>query len=88
VLLVHGTADSTVSVRRSRNYAQAARAAGANVELIEIAGEAGSHRSHIFPASASWTAVAEWLEARRDAGAEPSAPPVATAGATEPAREG
>jgi acetyl esterase/lipase len=61
VLLVHGTDDPTVSVRRSRNYAQAARAAGASVELVEIAGEAGRHRSHIFPSSASWAIVKGWL---------------------------
>ncbi|MGA2758471.1 MAG: alpha/beta hydrolase [Solirubrobacteraceae bacterium] len=87
VLLVHGTTDVTVSVRRSRNYAQAARTAGANVELIEIAGDAGSHRSHIFPASASWAAVTKWLEIRRDAGAAPGGPPVAAAGARGPAGE-
>ena len=66
VLLVHGTDDATVSVRRSRNYARAARAAGASVELVEIAGEAGRHRSHVFPGSASWAAVKAWLAARSD----------------------
>ena len=65
VLLVHGTEDATVSVRRSRNYAQAARAAGASVELVEIAGAAGAHRSHVFPASAGFAAVLRWLSARR-----------------------
>jgi acetyl esterase/lipase len=64
VLLVHGTDDVTVSVRRSRNYAAAARAAGTEVELHEIAGDAGRHRSHILPASASWAAVTRWLQAR------------------------
>jgi len=63
VLLVHGTADTTVSVRRSRNYAQAARALGASVELVEIAGAAGRHRSHVFPSSASFAAVLRWLAA-------------------------
>lgn len=67
VLLVHGTDDATVSVRRSRNYAQAARAAGASVELIEIAGEAGRHRSHVLPGSASWAAVSGWLARADDA---------------------
>ena len=65
VLLVHGTDDATVSVRRSRNYAQAARARGGAVELIEIPGEAGGHRTHIFPDSESWAAVSGWLEAQR-----------------------
>jgi acetyl esterase/lipase len=65
LLLVHGTDDATVSVRRSRNYAAAARAAGAGVELVEIAGEAGRHRIHILPSSQSWAAVTRWLAARR-----------------------
>jgi acetyl esterase/lipase len=72
VLLVHGTADATVSVRRSRNYAQAARTAGASVELVEIPGEAGAHRSHVFPSSASWTAIASWLERERERDSRPS----------------
>ena len=62
VLLVHGTEDETVSVRRSRNYAQAARALGADVELVEIPGAAGTHRSHVFPWSAGFAAVLRWLE--------------------------
>ena len=66
VLLVHGSDDATVSVRRSRNYAEAARARGASVELVEIPGEAGSHRSHVFSGSASFAAVLGWLEALRD----------------------
>lgn len=66
VLLVHGSDDATVSVRRSRNYAQFARARGASVELVEIPGEAGAHRSHVFPAAASWTTVSRWLERHRD----------------------
>jgi acetyl esterase/lipase len=65
VLLVHGTEDATVSVRRSRNYARAARAAGASVELVEIPGEAGAHRSHVFPDSEGFAAVLRWLSARR-----------------------
>ena len=65
VLLVHGTEDTTVSVRRSRNYARAARAAGGSVDLVEIPGPAGSHRSHVFPGSESFAAVLEWLAQRR-----------------------
>ena len=64
VLLVHGTDDATVSVRRSRNYAPPRARAGGEVELVEIAGEAGAHRSHVFPDSASWAAVSGWLAAR------------------------
>jgi dipeptidyl aminopeptidase/acylaminoacyl peptidase len=70
VLLVHGTEDATVSLRRSRNYAQAARAAGANVELVEIAGSAGAHRSHVFPSSEGFAAVLRWLAGRRGYAAE------------------
>ena len=49
VLLVHGVLDETVSVRLSRDYAAAALAAGGEVELVEIEGEAGRHRAHIDP---------------------------------------
>ena len=65
VLLVHGSEDATVSVRRSRNYAQAALAAGAVVDLVEIAGPGGAHRSHVFPTSESFAAVLRWLARRR-----------------------
>ncbi len=61
VLLVHGVADETVSVKLSRNYAQAAREAGSEVELVEIEGEAGRHRAHIDPRGAAWAAVRERL---------------------------
>jgi acetyl esterase/lipase len=64
VLLVHGTDDATVSVRRSRNYAAAARAAGGEVDLIEIPGPAGAHRRHVDPGGPSWAAVTGWLERR------------------------
>jgi acetyl esterase/lipase len=78
VLLVHGTDDATVSVRRSRNYAQAARAAGASVELVEIPGEAGRHRSHIFPSSASWAAVTGWLGGPAGGRSHPASVPTPT----------
>jgi acetyl esterase/lipase len=61
-LLVHGTRDETVSVELSRSYARAARAAGGEVELVEIAGSAGRHRAHIDPRGAAWAAVVERLE--------------------------
>jgi acetyl esterase/lipase len=64
VLLVHGTADRTVSVELSRNYARAARAAGAAVELVEIGGQAGGHRAHVDPRGAAWRAVTARLPAR------------------------
>jgi acetyl esterase/lipase len=56
-LLVHGTLDETVSVELSRSYERAARAAGADVELVEIAGAAGRHRAHIDPRGEAWGAV-------------------------------
>lgn len=66
-LLVHGVLDETVSVQLSRNYAAAARRAGAAVELVEIQGEAGRHRAHIDPRGAAWAAVAERLGDARPA---------------------
>jgi acetyl esterase/lipase len=63
VLLVHGTEDATVSVRRSRNYAAAARALGGEVELVELAGSDGAHRRHVDPDGAAWASVVRWLEA-------------------------
>jgi acetyl esterase/lipase len=71
-LLVHGVLDETVSVRLSRRYADAARAAGADVELVEIAGAAGRHRAFIDPHAAAWSPVLSWLSragAAHDAGA-------------------
>jgi acetyl esterase/lipase len=66
VLLVHGIEDATVSIRRSRNYAAAARAAGGEVTLIEIPGAGGGHRRHVDPDSPAWAAVVGWLEQSAD----------------------
>jgi acetyl esterase/lipase len=71
-LLVHGVLDETVSVRLSRRYAEAARAAGADVELVEIDGEAGRHRAFIDPHAPAWAPVLRWLtgaSAARELGA-------------------
>ncbi len=62
-LLVHGTLDETVSVERSQGYERAARAAGGEVELVEIAGAAGRHRAHIDPRSDAWAEVTRRLTA-------------------------
>jgi acetyl esterase/lipase len=62
VLLVHGVLDETVSVQRSRDYAAAAVAAGGEVELVEIEGQAGRHRAHIDPREAAWAVVTRWLQ--------------------------
>jgi dipeptidyl aminopeptidase/acylaminoacyl peptidase len=61
VLLVHGTLDETVSVELSRSYAGAARASGADVELVEVAGDGGRHRAHLDPRGAAWAEVARRL---------------------------
>jgi acetyl esterase/lipase len=61
VVIIHGTDDETVSIKISRSYAESARAAGGEVELVEIDGEAG-HRAHLDPRSAAWAAVVERLD--------------------------
>jgi acetyl esterase/lipase len=60
-LLVHGVRDPTVSIEISRGYVKAARAAGSEVELVEIDGEVG-HRTHLDPRSAAWAAVIARLD--------------------------
>jgi acetyl esterase/lipase len=70
-LLVHGVRDETVSVRLSRDYAAAARAAGGAVELVEIAGPAGAHRAFIEPHGAAWEPV--WRALERPPGADGAA---------------
>ncbi|HEV2924093.1 MAG TPA: alpha/beta hydrolase [Solirubrobacteraceae bacterium] len=61
-LLVHGVLDEVVSIELSRSYAGMARAAGAEVELVEIEGAAGRHRTHLDPRSAAWAAVTQRLD--------------------------
>ena len=63
LLLVHGADDATIPVARTREYAEAARIAGDDVELIEP--QPGGHRSHLDPRSAAWRAAAEWLSEQR-----------------------
>jgi acetyl esterase/lipase len=58
-LLVHGEADAIVPVAMSRDYARAARAAGDQVELVELPGV--GHFEHLDPASQAWAAVVRWL---------------------------
>jgi acetyl esterase/lipase len=58
VALVHGARDETVSIARSREYAAAAEAAGADVTLVETG---GGPRDPIDPQSAAWHAAAGWL---------------------------
>jgi acetyl esterase/lipase len=59
ILLVHGADDETVPVKRSRRFAEAARAAGDDVELIEP--NPGGHTAHIDPGSEAWDIAARWI---------------------------
>ena len=61
MLLVHGTADRTVSIKPARRYAKRAQEAGCPAELVEIEGPGGSHRAHVDPRSQAWTAATRWL---------------------------
>jgi acetyl esterase/lipase len=61
VLIVHGVLDEIVSVKLSRNYADATRAASGEIELVEIQGSAGRHRAHIDPRGDAWAAVVHRL---------------------------
>ena len=58
-LVVHGSDDETVPLKRSRAYFEAARAAGDPVELVEPV--PGHHRVHIDPRSEAWRMVADWV---------------------------
>jgi dipeptidyl aminopeptidase/acylaminoacyl peptidase len=60
-LLVHGSADDVVPVRRSRDFATAARAAGDDVTLVEP--DAG-HRDVVDPRHPAWAPVPAWLAER------------------------
>lgn len=53
-LVVHPTADETVPVKRSREYA-----ASHGVELVETP---GTHRDPIDPSSGAWATAVRWLE--------------------------
>ena len=59
ILLVHGAEDATVPVVRSRRFAEAARAAGDDVELVEP--NPGGHRAHVDPRSEAWGIAARWI---------------------------
>ncbi|CAA9500890.1 MAG: hypothetical protein AVDCRST_MAG53-1954 [uncultured Solirubrobacteraceae bacterium] len=59
MLLVHALDDATVSVRQSRSYVAAARAAGDDVSFLEP--DVGGHRGVIDPGSDAWRTAAEWL---------------------------
>jgi acetyl esterase/lipase len=61
IRLIHGVDDATVPIRHSREFAEAARAAGDHVELVEP--RPGGHRTHIDPRTAAWAAAAEFVAA-------------------------
>lgn len=54
-LLVHGTEDDRVPLRQSRDFAAAARAAGTDCELLELAG--ADHFDVIDPRTAWWPSI-------------------------------
>lgn len=56
-LVVHPTADETVPVKRSREYAEVT-----GVTLVETG---GMHRDPIDPTSEAWAVAAHWLEQHR-----------------------
>jgi acetyl esterase/lipase len=70
VLLVHPRDDATIPVRQSHRYADAARAHGAPVTLVEPA--TGGHTAPIDPASEAWRVTARWLQ---DEAGRPPVPP-------------
>jgi acetyl esterase/lipase len=58
-LLVHGDADDVVPASQSTTYAEAARAAGDEVDLVVRPGE--DHFVHMDPAGGAWGDVVAWL---------------------------
>jgi acetyl esterase/lipase len=86
LLLVHTPADETIPIKRSRRFAELARAAGDEVELVEAP---GGHRIHIDPRSDAWHAALGWLA--RTAPARPGGSvslPGAGGGGTSPPPSG
>ena len=59
-LLVHGEADDVVPPAQSTAYAEAARAAGDEVDLVLRPGE--DHFVHTDPSHPAWADVVGWLE--------------------------
>jgi acetyl esterase/lipase len=62
MLLVHGEEDDVVPLRRSRGFAEAARAAGdEDVEFVALPGPAGAHSAYLDPGGEAWAVVVRWL---------------------------
>jgi alpha-beta hydrolase superfamily lysophospholipase len=64
-VLIHGTADATVGVGQSREFAAAARAAGDRTELVELDGE--GHYAFLDPRQPAFEALYGALEGWRSA---------------------
>lgn len=62
VLVVHGDDDARVPVAHSLDFVDAARSAGAEIELFELA--LLSHLDAIAPDAPHWGRVHEWLDQR------------------------
>ena len=62
LLVITGDADTNVPPSQSQALADAARAAGDDVEHVVVPGE--DHFAHLDPASRCWAATREWLDAR------------------------
>ena len=58
-LVIHGTADDDVPIEIARRYTQAARAAGDEVELLELPDT--GHMDYLDPASPAHAALCGWL---------------------------
>jgi len=61
VVCVHSRADESVPFSQSETYVAAGRAAGADVELVEVEGD---HMTHRDPSSQAWAAVLDALARR------------------------
>jgi acetyl esterase/lipase len=68
-LLAHAADDGVVPASQTTRYAEAARAAGDDVTVIEL--EAGGHFGLVDPDSPAWAAVAPALEERLRQAADP-----------------
>ncbi len=58
-LIVHGTADEVVPIELTRDYVQAAKAAGDSVEFVELAG--AGHMDYLDPSSEAHATLSRWL---------------------------
>jgi acetyl esterase/lipase len=58
-LVLHGDRDDTVSIRIATSYAEAARVAGDDCELVVLSGT--GHFEHIDAGSPAWHVARDWL---------------------------